>query len=1214
MAKDISNLTNDERTHEVHDLIEAPSQQNASEPAGLAEARDSAYAAPQKNGNDSQSTEQNNHSGTETRRYQSGYARNNESMPGAGSGSILPQLKIEGKGENDSIQSTSDLGAPQHELRISSVSQIRQRTDGSVDDNFSIGSTLSKLIEHRRSESSPESGSLGELYVQAGLKLAESPSIKDRVNGAVTAPINSRFLSADMPVLQQIKEARFQITAPLETSPSQENKKAPSDSRSPLDSSEPGKPESFVQKLPSILPIRDGGSSNSSIHSGTDKGPANRVPADKAPSPTDGDSKSPTKPGISSFISNIIGAACTTGCGENNDKPQKPTRDVASPGQGILGGIMSVIGNQKKPPSSGSPDRAPAPSPREGALDRQTQQPVLNSIGQIIGTQKIRPEERRGSGDNIIGHAISNYVNNQNNPEQRRPAPVADSSVGGLLSNIINSGSRTATDALPAVLPTVRDQRTQASIGEQLQNSIANRTNSDNTESPKPAFKDSILPILQDLFNNKDRAPEQVNPTDKQGVILEPRHEQRVVEQESANERNAIDRGAYNTAPATFENTSRAQVERFVQHDNRAQTEVRMPILPAESKAAKNLTENVALTSHIVSAGASFNRATMDAVHIAPKQIHADKGTQAEIAGPIKLVDLKSTPAAERIAGDISKHGDILKHAGIPGVHKAQPENEHAIALKVPQTESGMPQLRDRQNRRSEPSAEQKGKGLREPLANLHNAENRLLGPGGKQFDQNPLAVQITESDKNGQNGNKSGSGHKDVNEKKEDSFTEKATVLIAGRKAQREDKPTGDIKRQPEKKNSSEPQVRRRYAVRPGDTLQSIAKIHLFDERFALLLEMINRANLHYKFEGSLRKVTLRVGQNIWLPTASEMKVHRSLFFTEKNSKQFSSDPETSLLNTPTQVQNVLVELNSAQRFEQNTEQKRTPYSEVNSEEKFEHHSTFLTDLADLPKPKVIRKVTRKVQAQTAKQASTVAPLECSENEGKNLFSVLNVIRHTGKRESSSLPELTIFSSNEHKTIVAGVEDPVRVENKGMEANNNTFDMLSQIFEQQNNNAIQKSSAESSNIADVLKRLRESAAANKRNSADFGNFAAEQQVDTLVDLVQHNKDIEQLLVQLSETVRVTSKEETRDRASFVIALQTKLQNQWITVASYESKRGQTARFLFRQNGGRQEFTLQLPQFVVRNMALQDFTRNYQNYISEFLGESSQRRNSTSGY
>jgi len=394
---------------------------------------------------------------------------------------------------------------------------------------------------------------------------------------------------------------------------------------------------------------------------------------------------------------------------------------------------------------------------------------------------------------------------------------------------------------------------------------------------------------------------------------------------------------------------------------------------------------------------------------------------------------------------------------------------------------------------------------------------------------------------------------------------------------------------------------------------LQSIAKIHLLDERFALLLEMINRANLQYKFEGSLRKVVLRVGQSIWLPTSSEMKVHRALFFTERNSKQRSSDPETSLLSEHTQVQNVLVDSNSTERSGQKPEESGTPRFENLTEERFEPHSTFLSNLSDLPKPKVIRKVTRKVQAQSSRQASVPALIRSAETESKNLFSVLNAIRHTGDREASPLPELTIFDSKEHKAINAGVENPTRVENKGMEANNNTFDMLSKIFEQQNSIAIQKPLAEASNISDVLKRLRESAAANKNNRAEQGNFGAQQPVDTFVDLVQQ-KDLEQLLVQLNENVRVTSKEASTDRASFVIALQTKIQNQWITVASYESKRGRIARFLFRQNGARQEFSLQLPQFVVRNMALQDFTRNHQNYISEFLGESSQRRNSTSGY
>lgn len=90
-------------------------------------------------------------------------------------------------------------------------------------------------------------------------------------------------------------------------------------------------------------------------------------------------------------------------------------------------------------------------------------------------------------------------------------------------------------------------------------------------------------------------------------------------------------------------------------------------------------------------------------------------------------------------------------------------------------------------------------------------------------------------------------------------------------------------------KAENKEPEVRRKYIVREGDTLESIAEKIIGDSRFSVLLEMINRGYIRYTWQGSVRKALLRVGQVIWLPTVNEVKVHRSLFFSKKESNQKS-------------------------------------------------------------------------------------------------------------------------------------------------------------------------------------------------------------------------------------------------------------------------------------------------------------------------------------
>lgn len=77
------------------------------------------------------------------------------------------------------------------------------------------------------------------------------------------------------------------------------------------------------------------------------------------------------------------------------------------------------------------------------------------------------------------------------------------------------------------------------------------------------------------------------------------------------------------------------------------------------------------------------------------------------------------------------------------------------------------------------------------------------------------------------------------------------------------------------------------------------------------------------------------------------------------------------------------------------------------------------------------------------------------------------------------------------------------------------------------------------------------------------------------------------------------------DDAAFAINLEQNLQDRWTVIASYKSQRGHTARYLYRMNGLRKEFNLQLPEQVVKNMAMQDFQRNYKSYAAQYLSNPS---------
>ncbi|MBX9772500.1 MAG: LysM peptidoglycan-binding domain-containing protein, partial [Candidatus Obscuribacterales bacterium] len=75
----------------------------------------------------------------------------------------------------------------------------------------------------------------------------------------------------------------------------------------------------------------------------------------------------------------------------------------------------------------------------------------------------------------------------------------------------------------------------------------------------------------------------------------------------------------------------------------------------------------------------------------------------------------------------------------------------------------------------------------------------------------------------------------------------------------------------------------RKKYIVQPGDTLDSIAKAELGDERFSSLILTINQANIPSKEEnGKSIAIKLQLGQILWLPSDHELQVYTDLYLLD--------------------------------------------------------------------------------------------------------------------------------------------------------------------------------------------------------------------------------------------------------------------------------------------------------------------------------------------
>ena len=82
------------------------------------------------------------------------------------------------------------------------------------------------------------------------------------------------------------------------------------------------------------------------------------------------------------------------------------------------------------------------------------------------------------------------------------------------------------------------------------------------------------------------------------------------------------------------------------------------------------------------------------------------------------------------------------------------------------------------------------------------------------------------------------------------------------------------------EDKDKKEAGLRKRYVIKDGDTLDSIAIKELGDKRFASLILTINRRSLTVTGTGKSQVVLLTPAQVIWLPAKSDLDLHRKFFF----------------------------------------------------------------------------------------------------------------------------------------------------------------------------------------------------------------------------------------------------------------------------------------------------------------------------------------------
>lgn len=394
----------------------------------------------------------------------------------------------------------------------------------------------------------------------------------------------------------------------------------------------------------------------------------------------------------------------------------------------------------------------------------------------------------------------------------------------------------------------------------------------------------------------------------------------------------------------------------------------------------------------------------------------------------------------------------------------------------------------------------------------------------------------------------------KKTDKEKEEEDKEKELAALIAKKKERKPEPKDEVKPD-DKTNKQQPlQQRRKYLVRTGDTVESVASDQLGDQRYSVLICIINRAVIRFDWEGAKSTAKLRVGQIIWLPSPAEMQVHRAMFF--KNAAPAG-----------------------AGKFGANTEE-QTPGQETVDLEEMKLPEVQLTDSDTTA---LIEKV------QTALQTVNLAPAinKPLPPVAKPLQGMSSVPAKIEGRPSVrvSAPEFNKADSENDlalaernwKLLSNRVADAVAVV-RDSKLSNVTETIQQQMLIERMATVIADCTATPGNTVSFLPGA-------LRNTNDNQSVPTE----VLMTVQRANCICRVVTVENPEAKSFSTRLQISNNAT-----------EWSTVASYECTEKSAVRYLNKGNGTVDTFTLRLPVTVVRNMASQDLIRNWESYVTSY--------------
>jgi hypothetical protein len=364
----------------------------------------------------------------------------------------------------------------------------------------------------------------------------------------------------------------------------------------------------------------------------------------------------------------------------------------------------------------------------------------------------------------------------------------------------------------------------------------------------------------------------------------------------------------------------------------------------------------------------------------------------------------------------------------------------------------------------------------------------------------------------------------------------------------------------------------RRRYTVRYGDNIRSIARVQLGDERFAQLIITINRGSAGFYMLPDNKTPHLLVDQVIWLPSDAELDIHKKHFFArgtaageQQSAPAISVAPEAI---TVPQVEMEKVTLPEVEIMQGDNTEAYAPPTTVSYEQNQQEVASFLQRLRSAGH----RQAVSLQNFEEGGQFDTTEPPQQGDRRvyrvrlGDTLRSI--ALRDALMQDQTMWPLLArVNGLSEQRDATTG--HPTASLSRGETVTLPTEEEIKQYR--------------------LMNRL-----ASAANNATLCTAET-----NLLPTESQSNEPKPFIETLSQSCRINSIE-SESHDAYMTRLEMYINGQWMTVATYDYRHGHAYRYIHRKNGSVAAFPMDLPLEVVRQMSHEDFARNWTTYCIDF--------------